>query len=141
MAAAEPAGKPGEAPQEAATTHRVLVVDDDKDVADTLAMLLECLGAETRVTYSGAAALAAIEEFRPELAFLDLGMPDMDGYETARRIRALPDGGRLIVAALSGWGREADRQRSMEAGFDHHFIKPIKIEALEELLASLDNEP
>jgi CheY-like chemotaxis protein len=136
---AEPGGDPGLMEQETVAAHRVLVVDDDKDVADTLAMLLECLGAETRVAYSGAAALVATDEFRPELAFLDLGMPDMDGYETARRIRLLQNGATLILAALSGWGREADRRRSMEAGFDHHFIKPIKVEALEGLLASLDD--
>ena len=116
---------------------RILVVDDDRDVADSLVMLLQLMGADVRVVYSGEAALAAVVEFKPHLALVDIGMPSMDGYETARRIRKLPEGQNLVLLALSGWGRDDDRRRSTEAGFDHHFVKPIKIEALESLLTPL----
>jgi PAS domain S-box-containing protein len=115
---------------------RALVVDDDRDVADSFVMLLACLGVEVRAAYGGAAALAVIREFKPHLAFLDIGMPGMDGLETARRIRAEPRGKDIMLAALSGWGRDDDRRRAMEAGFDHHFVKPIEIDVLETLLAS-----
>jgi CheY-like chemotaxis protein/two-component sensor histidine kinase len=117
-------------------SHRVLVVDDQHAVADSFAMLLERLGVSVRVAYEGGAALSAISTFKPHFAFVDIGMPGMDGYETARRIRMLAEGKDLFLAALSGWGQEDDRRRSMEAGFDHHFVKPIKIDVLEDLLAS-----
>ena len=116
---------------------RILVVDDDRDVADSLVMLLQLMGADVRVAYSGEAALALVVEFKPHLALVDIGMPSMDGYETARRIRKLAEGQSLILLALSGWGRDEDRRRSMEAGFDRHFVKPIKLEALESLLTLL----
>ncbi len=115
--------------------HRVLVVDDDQDVADSLVTLLVCLGADVCVAYGGESAVALISEFRPRLAFVDIGMPRMDGYETARRIRKLPEGRDLLLVALSGWGRDEDRQRAIDAGFDRHFVKPIEIEALQKLLA------
>jgi signal transduction histidine kinase/ActR/RegA family two-component response regulator len=119
-----------------AGSHRVLVVDDDRDVADTLVMLLQSMGADVRVAYGGAAALPAVAEFKPHFAFVDIGMPVMDGYETVRRIRMLPEGKDIVLAALSGWGRDEDRRRATEAGFDHHFVKPIDIDALENLLGS-----
>jgi len=115
---------------------RILVVDDDRDVADSFVMLLRCLGMDVRVAYGGAAALAAVAEFKPRLAFVDIGMPGMDGYETARQIRRVPAGQDLILVALSGWDRDDDRRRSAEAGFDHHFVKPIEVDGLEKLLAS-----
>ena len=114
---------------------RTLVVDDDRDVADSFVMLLSCLGAEARAVYEGSAAIGALQEFAPHLIFLDLGMPGMDGLETARRIRALPQGARLQLVALSGWGRNEDRARTLQAGFDLHFVKPIEIGTLEKLLA------
>jgi PAS domain S-box-containing protein len=111
---------------------RALVVDDNRDAADSLVMLLRSLGAETRVTYSGEEALKLIAEFKPHLVMLDIGMPRMDGYETARRIRELPEGRSLLLAALSGWG--TDQARSTEVGFDRHFVKPITIEALQQVV-------
>jgi PAS domain S-box-containing protein len=117
-------------------SHRVLVVDDDRAVADSFAMLLERLGMNVCIAYNGEAALSHVSTFKPHFAFIDIGMPGMDGYETARRIRMLPEGKHLFLAALSGWGQEEDRRRSVEAGFDRHFVKPIKIDVLEELLAS-----
>jgi CheY-like chemotaxis protein len=113
---------------------RVLVVDDDHDAADILVMLVECLCAEAQAAYSGAAALELLAEFRPHLVLLDIDMPAMDGYETARRIRARTEGQELLLAALTGWGRTEDQRFAFEAGFDAHFAKPMRIEALEEIL-------
>jgi PAS domain S-box-containing protein len=117
-------------------SHRVLVVDDDYAVADSFAMLLAQLGMNVRIAYDGEAALSQVSSFKPHFAFIDIGMPGIDGYETARRVRMLPEGEHLFLAALTGWGQEKDRRRSVEAGFDRHFVKPIKIDALEDLLAS-----
>ena len=118
-------------------SHRVLVIDDDRDVGDSLAMLLQLMGADVRVAYDGEAALAVISGFKPHLVLLDIGMPGMNGYETARQIRKLPERQDLILVALSGWGRDEDRRHSAEAGFDHHFVKPMEVDAIENLLASL----
>jgi CheY-like chemotaxis protein len=115
---------------------RAMVVDDDKDVADSFAMLLETLGAEVRAVYSGAEALSLVPVFQPRFVFLDLNMPDMDGYEAARRLRAAPEGKGVALVALSGWGTEEDRRRAFEAGFNKHAIKPISLDALERMFAS-----
>ena len=113
---------------------RVLVVDDTRDVADSFALLLEILGAQVRVAYSGAQALAACAEFEPELVFLDIGMPQMDGFETARRMRKLPAGREPVFIALTGWGEEETRRRAREAGFDRFLTKPADMSELEALL-------
>jgi PAS domain S-box-containing protein len=136
LVAGSPDEKQERTPASVATAGRVLIVDDIPEVADSLVMLLETLGADVRAVHDGEAALAAVVEFRPQLALVDIGMPKMDGYETARRIRLLPEGRDLVLAALSGWGREEDRRRALAAGFNHHFLKPIDIEALEKLLNS-----
>jgi CheY-like chemotaxis protein len=117
-----------------------LVVDDDRDVAHSLAMLLQSLGAEVRIAYGGAAALETVAIFKPHLAFLDICMPGVDGFETARRIRTLPEGKDLVLALLSAtsW---ADDRRLTEAAFDHHFVKPIQIDVLENLLATPAGRP
>jgi PAS domain S-box-containing protein len=111
---------------------RVLVIDDDRDVADSMRMLLETFDAAVRVAYDGPAGLEAVTDFAPDLAFIDIGMPGMDGLETARRIRA--EGRGLKLVALTGWGQDEDRARTREAGFDMHLTKPASIEALEDLL-------
>lgn len=113
---------------------RVLVVDDDSDCADSLSDLVSCLGAEPFVVHSGAAALEALRHFRPHVVLLDIGMPVMDGCETARRMRACDEGRDLLLIALTGWGRPEDRARSREAGIDHHMVKPGDIDLLAELL-------
>jgi PAS domain S-box-containing protein len=119
----------------ASTAKRVLVVDDNPDVAESLGLLLEALGAEVRVVHSGAEALAEVASFDPELVLLDIGMPEMDGYEVARRIRhSLPER-RLALVALTGWGQEEDRRRARDAGFDHHLTKPADAAVLQALLA------
>ena len=116
---------------------RLLVVDDNKDAADSLAMLLRIQGHEVRVAYSGMAALEMTKTYTPDLVFMDIGMPGMDGYEAARRIREQPGLGKIVLTALTGWGQQEDRRRTAEAGFDHHLVKPPEPNVLEDLLAEL----
>ena len=111
-------------------TCKVLVVDDNVDAAQVTALLLEGIGCETRTAHDGYAALAEADIFRPAIMLLDLGLPDLDGYELARRIRASPCGGKLLLVAISGWGRDEDREQSKNAGFDHHLIKPVDPDVL-----------
>ena len=122
-------------PATPAHPRRVLVVDDNHDAADTLAALLQLERHDVRVAYSGAEALKATLAAPPEVVFLDIGMPGMDGYETARRLRALPGMGQTRIVALTGWGQEKDRKRSAEAGFDGHLVKPADALAVQKLLA------
>jgi len=131
-AVAAPAPPPNEA-----TPMRVLVVDDNRDAADSLGVLLGFLGYVVEVAHDGLGALRAVERFLPSLVLLDLGMPEMDGYEVARRLRAQPDGHALVLVALTGWGQEEDRLRSRQAGFDHHLVKPTDIDALQRLFAEV----
>ena len=119
---------------------RVLVIDDDRDVADSLAMLLDLLGCDVRTAYSGAVGASLVSDFQPGIVFLDLGMPEMNGYETARRIRSEPAGQQAQLVALSGWGQDFDKKRTREAGFDRHLVKPADIDVLEEILATCGNE-
>jgi PAS domain S-box-containing protein len=116
---------------------RVLVVDDNVDAALTLSMILEASGHTTRVAHDGIAALAVAREFLPQVAFLDIGMPGLNGYETAsamRRTRGLEN---TALVALTGWGTQSDRMRSSDAGFDHHLTKPAQLKAVQDLLAGL----
>ena len=120
---------------------RVLVVDDNQDAADSLALLLQLDGHDVRVVYDGAAALAALDAaqpWRPAVVLLDLGMPGMDGLEVARRLRANDAAAATLLVALTGWGQHTDRERTRAAGFDHHLVKPVDARALQALLASLD---
>jgi signal transduction histidine kinase/ActR/RegA family two-component response regulator len=112
----------------------VLVVDDNADAAESLAALLDVLGARSRVVHDGTAAIAACQAKAPEIIFLDIGMPQMDGYEVARRIRALPGAEAIHVVALTGWGQDKDRRRSEAAGFDRHLVKPVDVAMLQSLL-------
>lgn len=118
-------------------SYRLLVVDDNRDAAMTLAMLLRLYGHRVETAYDGQAALGLIPSFRPDVVFLDIGMPSLDGYELARRIRRDLGLAHLTLVALSGWGQAEDRRRSKEAGFDHHFVKPMEPAALAVILASL----
>jgi CheY-like chemotaxis protein/anti-sigma regulatory factor (Ser/Thr protein kinase) len=117
-------------------TRRVLVVDDNRDAADSLAMILEMSGTEVAVAYDGAQALVLIEEEEPDVVLMDIGMPGMDGYEVARRIRSTPGGDRFHLVALTGWGQADDKQRALATGFDEHLTKPVDPDMLAELLAS-----
>ena len=116
---------------------RILVVDDNSDAAEALAMMLRIMGHETRTANDGEAAVTAAAEFQPALILMDLGMPKMDGYEAARRIRAQMSKAELFIVALTGWGAEVDRQRTHEAGFHQHLVKPVNLDALTKLLAEL----
>ena len=129
----------GEAAQEPAPSsgQRLLVVDDNRDAADSLAMMLRLQGHEVRVAHNGPTALEMVKGYRPTLVLLDIGMPDMDGYEVARRMRRMPGLEKVVLAALTGWGQQEDRRRTAEAGFDHHLVKPVDPKALESLLANL----
>jgi CheY-like chemotaxis protein len=124
-----------DAPAVAAVGRRVLVADDNKDAADALAMLLELAGHEVRVAHSGRAALSLAQTFRPDVAVLDIGMPELSGYEVAKELRREPWGSRMCLVALTGWGQDDDRQRAKDAGFDRHMTKPVDTDALEKLLS------
>ncbi|WP_158497294.1 ATP-binding protein [Methylocystis sp. ATCC 49242] len=118
----------------AAISRRILVVDDNRDVADSMVILLEKLGATVEVAYSGAAGLEILRLFKPDVVFLDLGMPEMDGYEVARRMRSSANGRNLKIVALTGWGKTQIRDRISEADFDQHLTKPASFDALRDLL-------
>lgn len=113
---------------------RILVVDDNSDAADTLGTLLDVLGATVAVSNGGAEALELAESFTPDVVVLDIGMPGMDGYEVARRLRAQPAHARTVLVALTGWGQDRDQQRARASGFDHHMIKPLDVAALRDVL-------
>ena len=121
--------------------HRLLVVDDNRDAADSLAMLLELQGHEVRVAHSGPAALEMTKGYAPDVVFLDIGMPGMDGYEVARRLRQQPGLETVVLAALTGWGQQEDRRRTAEAGFNHHLVKPPDPQAVAGVLAGLPKSP
>ena len=116
---------------------RILVADDNLDALESLAALLALNGHEVHRAQDGAAALQAAMRHRPEVIFLDIGMPQMDGYEVARRIRAHEWGKELLLIAVTGWGQESDRQRSFAAGFDFHLVKPVDLEKLNQLLSKV----
>ena len=124
--------------RDAATDRRrILVVDDNVDLATSLALMLQMLGHEVQSVHDGPAAIAAVESFAPGLVFLDIGMPRMSGYEICRRIRAGRNGADPVIVALSGWGQDQDKERSREAGMDLHLVKPFDPAKLEEMLAKL----
>jgi len=113
---------------------RVLVVDDNRDAAESLGMLLEMGSCTVSIAYDGQQALEALDIFKPDIALLDIGMPGMDGYELARRIRATPRGNGLVLVALTGWGQADDKQRAAEAGFDEHLTKPVDPDLLSRVI-------
>ena len=121
----------------AATGYRIVVVDDNHDSAESLAMLLRLSGNEVRTAHDGLEGVRVVEEVRPQVALLDIGMPKLNGYEACRRIREQPWGKDLVLIALTGWGQEEDRRRTEEAGFDAHTVKPVDHSTLMNLLAKL----
>jgi CheY-like chemotaxis protein len=125
-------------PAVTATGLRILVVDDNRDAADMLAMFLQISGHETHTAHDGVEAIEATARLQPDLVLLDIGLPRLSGYEAARRIRKQHEqGGRPVLVALSGWGQDEDRRRSEEAGFDAHLVKPVDEIALGKLLVEL----
>ncbi len=127
----EPSAQP--APQ-LSSRRRILVVDDNEDAADSLAMMLQMMGNEVRTAHDGLEGVELAATFRPDLVLLDIGMPRLNGYDACRRIREQPWGKNVLLVALTGWGQEEDKRRSHEAGFDTHLVKPVEPEALEKLL-------
>jgi signal transduction histidine kinase/ActR/RegA family two-component response regulator len=139
LARAEASGASGAAPGTcpevpAAAARRVLVVDDSRDGADSLAMWLQAEGHDVRVAYGGHDAVATAQAWQPEIVLLDISMPGFDGYETAKALRKLPGGPALHLVAVTGWGQQADKHAAEDAGFDRHITKPIDLEALHALL-------
>jgi signal transduction histidine kinase/CheY-like chemotaxis protein len=125
----------------ASAKRRILVVDDNKDSANTLARLLTITGNETDVAHDGPSALKAAAAFRPDVVLLDIGLPGMSGHEVARQIRRMPEGKETILVAQTGWGQDGDKRKSVEAGFDAHLVKPIDAAELGRLLAELLKSP
>ena len=119
---------------------RILVVDDNHDSALSLAMMLSIMGHETRTAHDGESAVATAESFLPEVVLLDIGLPKLNGYEVAQRIREQDWGTSMFLIAVTGWGQEEDRQRSSEVGLNVHMVKPVEPSALEKLLAGLPQE-
>jgi CheY-like chemotaxis protein len=115
---------------------RILIADDNRDAAESLSLLLELAGHEVRVAHLGHTALSVAQTFRPDVALLDIGMPDLSGYEVARALRQEPWAKNLQLIALTGWGQEDDRRRSLETGFDHHLTKPVDPDFLQGLISS-----
>jgi CheY-like chemotaxis protein len=126
---AEPAGR------------RILLVDDNRDAADSLALLLGLEGHDVRVAYAGRPAIQVAHEFQPEIAVLDLGLPDLSGYDVARLLRQDPALCRMELIALTGWGQDEHRKRALEAGFDHHLTKPVDLEQFARLLQATAPRP
>jgi signal transduction histidine kinase/CheY-like chemotaxis protein len=125
--------------RERAQSRRVLIVDDNRDSADSLAMLLTITGGEAHIAHDGVAALEAVEKHRPDVVLLDIGLPKLSGLDVCRRVRAQPWGRDIVLIALTGWGQDEDRRKSQEAGFDGHLVKPVDYAALLELLSSLSD--
>jgi signal transduction histidine kinase len=121
-----------------AAKHRVLIVDDNRDAADSLAMLIGALGADTLVVNDGLAALAALAKYSPDIVVLDIGMPGMDGYQLAAAIRKLPEFSGTLLVGLTGYGQSEDIKRAHAAGMDRHLVKPVEMGTLQSLLSSLD---
>jgi DNA-binding response OmpR family regulator len=117
----------------AAKGRRVLVVDDNQDAADSLAMLLGVRGEDVRIAYDGAKALEVERDFKPDVVLLDIGLPAVSGYDVAERIRE-KRGDKVLIVAITGWGQEKDLRRAEDAGIDHHFTKPVDFEALVALI-------
>jgi CheY-like chemotaxis protein len=130
-----PAGAPGAAYARTAPRPRLMLVDDNADAANTLALLLQLQGYAVSVEYDALGALKRAAREAPQVCLLDIGLPDIDGYELARRLRQQPSTASALLIALTGYGQEQDRNRSREAGFDHHLVKPVKIEQLNALMS------
>ncbi len=120
---------------------RILIADDNLDAAESLMELLQILGNDVRVANDGMEAVHAAGELKPDVILLDIGMPNLNGYEACRRIREQTWSEKTVLIALTGWGQDEDRRRSSEAGFDHHLVKPVDLTALQKLLATATREP
>jgi CheY-like chemotaxis protein len=132
----EPPTKPTPAAFISAETYRILLADDNVDFVNSIGALLSAMGHSVVITHNGPDALTAAGRFCPDYAFLDIGLPQMSGYDLARGIRKLACGPDTVLVAVTGWGQEKDRQLAFEAGFDHHMVKPVRFEQIEEILGN-----
>ncbi|HBI68856.1 MAG TPA: hypothetical protein DDZ22_07480, partial [Massilia sp.] len=132
----EPLSKPTPAAFISTETYRILLADDNVDFVNSIGALLTAMGHSVVITHNGPDALAAAARFCPDYAFLDIGLPQMSGYDLARGIRKLSCGAMTALIAVTGWGQEKDRQLAFEAGFDHHMVKPVRFEQIEEILGN-----
>jgi CheY-like chemotaxis protein len=128
-------------PDSAGPDRRILVVDDNRDSAISMALMLELMGNEVRTAHDGMEAVELAEQFHPQLVLMDVGMPKLNGYEATRRIREQPWGQGMAIVAVTGWGQDVDRARSKEAGCDGHLVKPVNLPDLEKLLVELQTAP
>ncbi len=133
----QPASAAHRAEADAAAATRILVVDDSEDNVESLAGLLRVMGHEVRTARDGVEAVRAASEYLPRVVFLDIGMPNMDGYAAARRIRAHAWGRKMALIAMTGWGKDEDKRRSAAAGFDSHLVKPVDPAELDRILAGI----
>ncbi len=117
---------------------RILIVDDNRDGAESLSMLFSLLGHDPLVALSGEEGIAMFRERAPDFVFLDIGLPDIDGYEVCRRMRGLPHGKQAALVAITGWGSEDDKRRALEAGFDAHLTKPVELSQVQDFINSAD---
>jgi len=136
-ASAEQPLAPEEAAEPTGPSVRVLVVDDNVDAAESLADLLRALGHDVRTAHDGPTGLEAATDFRPDVMLLDIGLPGLDGYEVAKRLRRQPLFKSLVLAAMTGYGQDSDKDKSKEAGFDHHLVKPADFEKVQQILATV----
>ncbi len=125
-------------PRSRRLSRSVLVVDDNNNQVESIAMLLKILGCEVRAAHDGVSALEALKEFIPEFALIDIGLPGIDGFELARRIRKVDEFKNIVLIAQTGWGREEDRAESRQAGFDYHLVKPLDFQLLERILTGAE---
>lgn len=116
--------------------NRILVVDDNVDAAESAGEILRLLGNEVSVVHDGLAAVTAVEEWRPDIVLLDIGLPGIDGYEVAKRVRQSPHGKGVMLVALTGWGQDQDKQRTSDSGFDQHWVKPVGLDKLKDISRS-----
>ena len=136
-ATADDAVNERDAPGNDATARRILVVDDNWDSAQTMAWLLELKAHETHIAHDGIEAVEAAEMFRPDVVLLDISLPKLNGYDACRKIREQPWGKDMVLIALTGWAGKENRQKSREAGFDGHLVKPVDLASITKLLAEL----
>ncbi len=135
---AAPSEHPLAEPQSGDDTLRVLIVEDEADTAEALEMILTMMGHQVRTAHSGLAALQTAKDHRPDVILLDIGLPELDGYQVAERLRETPDAMQnVVLVAMTGHGEAKDRQRAVRAGFDHHMVKPVDPRKLEQLLTSI----
>ncbi len=135
-----PGAVPTAVDQEQVVSRRILIADDNRDAAESLAMLLQIEGHEVHVVHDGRAAVSAFTDFNPEVALLDIGMPELSGYEVARRVRKNVQGQTVTLIALTGWGQERDKEQALAAGFNHHFTKPVEPARISKILRSLTSD-